>query len=106
MSTKNTGKFALVHRVLDKNGNKTDTIRARITDDIVLKKGQVIFFNDFEEDVNNLVENNIITREDAIERIETRARLDKEYNQSTMYSLRAGTTPEEYKAQQGSGDKL
>lgn len=95
---KSTGKFALVHRVLTENGEKTDVIRGRVTADINLKKGQTFFFNDFAGDIEALVKNDIVTRSEATERIEVRARLDREYNQNTMYSLRAGKTPEELKA--------
>lgn len=95
---KNEGKFALVHRVLNEDGTPTDVIRARITADIVLKQGQTIFFNDFAEDVEALVKNKIIDRDKATERLEVRERLDKEYNQSTMYSLRAGKTKEQLAA--------
>lgn len=89
MSLKNTGKFAMAYRVLDEAGNPVE-VRARITDDIVLKKGQTIFFNEFVEDIKSLAQRNIISPEEADERIKTRERLDKEYNQQTAYSLRAG----------------
>lgn len=95
MSTKNMGKFALVQRVLNEQGKYDGVIRARITDDIVLKKGQTVFFNDFEDDIKALVERNIINEEEASQRIETRKKLDREYNQETVYSLRAGKLPEE-----------
>lgn len=97
MSTKNTGKFALVQRILDEKGNYDGIIRARVTDDIVLKKGQTIFFNDFEEDVKGLVKMDVIDAQEADERINERKRLDKEYNQETVYSLRAGKLPENTK---------
>lgn len=93
MSTKNTGKFALAYRVLDDAGN-VKGVRARITDDIVLKRGQTVFFNSFEEDIQALVKNNYITSQEAQERIEKRKQLDAEYGQETAYSLRAGKLPE------------
>lgn len=103
--TKSTGKFALVHRVLDDKGEKTDVIRGRVTDDILLIKGQTFFFNDYKGDIEALVTNDIIDRSKADERLEVRARLDREYNQNTMYSLRAGKTPEELKSEKD-GAKL
>lgn len=93
MSTKNTGKFALAYRVLDEQG-EVKGVRARITDDILLKKGQVVFFNSFEEDINALVKNNYITSVEANERIQKRRELDEQYGQETAYSLRAGKLPE------------
>lgn len=102
---KNSGKFALVHRVLDDKGEKTDVIRGRVTADITLLKGQTFFFNDFLEDVEALVTNKIIDRAAATERLEVRAKLDREYNQNTMYSLRAGKTPSELAAEK-EGAKL
>lgn len=93
MSTKNTGKFALAYRVLDESGNAVG-VRARITDDIVLKRGQIVFFNSFEEDIDALVKNNYITSQEANERIQKRKELDAQYGQETAYSLRAGKLPE------------
>lgn len=93
MSTKNTGKFALAYRVLDESGNAVG-VRARITDDIVLKRGQIVFFNNFEEEINGLVKNEYITSQEANERIQKRKELDAQYNQETAYSLRAGKLPE------------
>jgi len=95
MSVKNTGKFAQVQRILNENGEYEGVIRARVTDDIVLKKGQTVFFNEIEEEMKALVERNFISAEEADERLNKRKQLDKEYNQETVYSLRAGKLPEE-----------
>lgn len=95
---KNTGKFALVQRILDDSGKPTDVIRAYITDDIVLKKGQTVFFNGFEDDINELVKREYITAEEGEKRIADRRAKDAEYSQSTMYSLRAGNLPKEKEA--------
>jgi hypothetical protein len=93
MSTKNTGKFALAYRVLDESGNSLG-VRAKITDDIILKRGQTVFFNEFTQEVQALAKNKIISQEEAEEKILQRQRLDREYNQETLYSVRAGKVPE------------
>jgi len=91
---KNTGKFAIVTKVLDDNGTPTGVVRAKITDNIVLTKGQTVFFNDLDEELVALVSKNIISAEDAEERKQSTAKRDREYNQETVYSLRAGKPPE------------
>jgi len=92
--TKSVGKFALVQRILDDKGNDTGVVRARITDDIVLTRGQTIFFNDFKEDIEKLVELKVITQQEGNDKIVKRESLDADFNQKTLYSLRAGKVPE------------
>lgn len=81
-------KFGIVQRT-DKG------VKAVVTQDITLKRGQTIFFNDYEESINNLVKYNVITSEAAAEQIEKTRKLDREYKRETLYSLRAGKLPEE-----------
>ena len=92
MSTKNTGKFALAYKVLNDDGS-VKGVRARITDDIILKRGQTVFFNGFEEEINTLVEKNFISAQEGQEKLAKRSELDSQYNQETLYSLRAGNIP-------------
>ncbi len=100
MSIKNTGKFGLAYQVLNEDGEKIG-VRMRITADIVLKQGQTVFFNDFEEDINGLATKNIITAEEATAKILQRVALDGKYNQKTLYSVRAGKLPEAVVANTG-----
>lgn len=81
-TTKSTGKFAEVYRT-DKG------IVARITDDIVLSRGQTVYFNDYEESINFLVEKNIITASEGQAKKESTAKRDREFNRETIYSLNA-----------------
>lgn len=76
-------KFAIVQRN-DKG------VYAKVTQDITLKQGQMVFFNDYEESVKFLGQNGIITPEEAEQKIARTKELDREYNRETLYSLRAG----------------
>lgn len=87
---KNKGAFAQVYRVLDDNGNDTGMVRARATADIIIKKGQVLFFDNYEENIKNLVDRKIITPEDGTSRLEARKELDAKYKMKTLYALKAG----------------
>lgn len=87
MST--VGKFALVQKN-DKGG-----ITARVTKDITLKQGQVVFFNDFEESLRGLATRNIISAEEVETKIARTRELDTQYGRETIYSLRAGNVPED-----------
>ena len=80
-------KFALVQKN-DKG------ITARVTQDITLKRGQVVFFNDIEESNNMLVKNNVISQDEANQKIARIRELDEQYNRETLYSLRAGKLPQ------------
>lgn len=86
---KNTGAFGLVFRVLNDNG-ESQGVRVKVTDDILLKKGQTLFLNDYKENIVGLADRGVISKQEAEDRINTRARLDAEYNQQTIYAIRAG----------------
>lgn len=76
-------KFAIV--------SKSDKgIMAKVTQDITLKKGQMIFFNDYEEGINSLVKHNVISQDEANEKLALTRKLDREYGRETIYNLRAG----------------
>lgn len=76
-------KFAIVERN-DKG------ISAKVTQDVVLKRGQRIFFNDYEEGIKFLGEKGIITQEEVTQKLRRTQELDREYGRETLYSLRAG----------------
>ena len=91
MSTvKNKGSFAQVFRVLDENGEDTGVVRARATTDIIIKKGQTLFLDPYEENINQLVQRKIVDPVEAKARLKARAELDAKYNQKTIYALKAG----------------
>lgn len=61
-----------------------------VTQDVVLKKGDTIFFNDLEESFAKKVEYNLISVEESTERLgKIRAR-DVEFNRETAYVCRLG----------------
>lgn len=87
---KNKGAFAQVYRVLDDKGNDTGMVRARATADIIIKKGQILFFDNYEENIKNLVERKYITPEEGTSRLEARKELDEKFKMKTLYALKAG----------------
>jgi len=60
------------------------------------------------EDIEGLVKNDVITRQEGNDKLIKRESMDKEFNQKTLYSLRAGNVPEvkDAPATSVSGDTL
>lgn len=91
-------KFAIV--------SKSDKgIMAKVTQDITLKRGQMIFFNDYAEGIKKLAEYNIISKEEANDKLALTEELDRKYNRETIYSLRAGDV-DRIKETETAGSKL
>lgn len=80
-------KFAIVQRT-DKG------ISAKVTQDITLTKGQMLFFNDYEESINFLASKGFITNDDANKQIEEQRKRDREYKRETLYILNAAEKKE------------
>lgn len=79
--------------MLDENGQPAKLLVAKAFSDIFIKAGQVIFFNDVIEGIDALESKGIITSEVASEKRLKVASDDKQYNQETLYQLRAGKVP-------------
>lgn len=84
------GAFAQVFRVLDENGNDTGKVRARATADIIIKKGQTLFLDPYEDNIKDLINNKFISASEGEQRLNVRRELDEKYNQKTIYALKAG----------------
>lgn len=89
-NVKTKGAFAQVFRVLDENGKDTGKVRARATADIIIKKGQTLFLDPYEENIKAMVERKLVDPAEAQARLEARKELDEKYGIKTIYALKAG----------------
>lgn len=80
--------FGRILKIKDDNGN-VKRFQGYITKDVVLKKGTKFYLNDIEESFGKKVENNIISQQEADERLAKIRQLDTEYNRETKYVCRA-----------------
>lgn len=79
--------FGRILKIKDEDGN-VKRFEGYVTQDLTLKKGDKFYLNDIEESYAKKVEHNIISQDEANERLEaTRAR-DEQYNRETKYVCR------------------
>ena len=79
--------FGRILKIKDDEGN-VKRFEGYVTQDLVLKKGDKFYLNDIEESYAKKVEHNIISQEEATERLTATRKRDADFNRETKYVCR------------------
>jgi len=79
--------FGRILKIKDDEGN-VKRFEGYVTQDMTLKKGDKFYLNDIVESYAKKVEHNIISQEEADQRLDATRQRDEQYNRETKYVCR------------------